>query len=102
MSNNINNNKQNQNFNVGNNISNNRNTNKIRNINNVNTKIIYNYKQKIDNDKKKIQRPGLTNRENGSIIKFKAMIIGEYRKFNNCVSIINLRCGKEYLADPTQ
>ena len=51
MTNNINNNKQNQNFNVGNNISNNRNTNKIRNINN-NTKITYNYKSNIDLEKK--------------------------------------------------
>ena len=69
--------------------------------NNIN-KMYYIYKQNIDNDKKKIQRPGLTNRENGSIIKFKAMIVGEYRKFNNCVTIINLHRGKEYLADHTQ
>lgn len=78
---------------------------KSKNKNIVNTKInkmYYIYKQNIDNDKKKIQRPGLTNRENGSIIKFKAMIVGEYRKFNNCVTIINLHRGKEYLADHTQ
>ena len=62
----------------------------------------YIYKQNIDNNKKKIQRPGLTNRENGSIIKFKAMIVGEYSRFNNCVTIINLHRGKEYLADHTQ
>lgn len=71
-------------------------------INNNINKIIYNYKQNIDNDKKKIQRPGLTNRENGSIIKFKAMIVGEYSRFNDCVTIINLHRGKEYLADHTQ
>ena len=74
----------------------------IHNNNITKNKIIYNYKQNIDNDKKKIQRPGLTNRENGSIIKFKAMIVGEYRRFNNCVTIINLHRGKEYLADHTQ
>nr|DAT83612.1 MAG TPA: hypothetical protein [Caudoviricetes sp.] len=71
-------------------------------INNNINKIIYNYKQNIDNDKKKIQRPGLTNRENDSIIKFKAMIVGEYSRFDNCVTIINLHRGKEYLADHTQ
>lgn len=102
MTKNINNNKQNQNFNVGNNISNNRNTNKIRNINNINTKITYNYKSNIDLEKKKIKRPGLNNREIGSIIKFKAIIVGEYSRFSNCVTIINLHRGKEYLADHTQ
>lgn len=102
MTNNINNNKQNQNFNVGNNISNNRNTNKIRNINNINTKIIYKYKSNIDLEKKKIKRPGLFNREIGSIIKFKAILVGKYTKFSNCVTIINLHRGKEYLADHTQ
>jgi len=102
MSNKINNNKQNQNFNVGNNISNNRNTNKIRNINNINTKITYNYKSNIDLEKKKIKRPGLNNREIGSIIKFKALLVGEYSRFSNCVTIINLHRGKEYLADHTQ
>ena len=71
-------------------------------VNNNINKMYYIYKQNIDNNKKKIQRPGLTNRENGSIIKFKAMIVGEYRKFNNCVTIINLHRGKEYLADHTQ
>lgn len=86
----------NKNKNVINNDSNNKNVNITKN------KIIYNYKQKIDNDKKKIQRPGLTNRENGSIIKFKAMIVGEYSRFNDCVTIINLHRGKEYLADHTQ
>ena len=71
-------------------------------INNSINKIFYNYKQNIDNNKKKIQRPGLFNRENGSIIKFKAIIVGEYSKFANCVTIINLHRGKEYLADHTQ
>ena len=82
----------------------NKNVDKSKNIihnNNIN-KMYYIYKQNIDNDKKKIQRPGLTNRENGSIIKFKAMIVGEYSRFNNCVTIINLHRGKEYLADHTQ
>ena len=102
MTNKINNNKQNQNFNVGNNISNNRNTNKIRNINNINTKITYKYKSNIDLEKKKIKRPGLNNREIGSIIKFKAILVGKYAKFSNCVTIINLHRGKEYLADHTQ
>ena len=102
MTNNIKNNKQNQNFNVGNNISNNRNTNKIRNINNINTKITYNYKSNIDLEKKKIKRPGLNNREIGSIIKFKAILVGKYARFSNCVTIINLHRGKEYLADHTQ
>ena len=102
MTNKINNNKQNQNFNVGNNISNNRNTNKIRNINNINTKITYNYKSNIDLEKKKIKRPGLNNREIGSIIKFKALLVGKYARFSNCVTIINLHRGKEYLADHTQ
>lgn len=69
---------------------------------NIINKMYYIYKQNIDNNKKKIQRPGLTNRENGSIIKFKAMIVGEYSRFNNCVTIINLHRGKEYLADHTQ
>ena len=78
---------------------------KSKNKNITNNKInnmYYIYKQNIDNDKKKIQRPGLTNRENGSIIKFKAMIVGEYSRFDNCVTIINLHRGKEYLADHTQ
>lgn len=82
----------------------NKNVDKSKNIihnNNIN-KMYYIYKQNIDNNKKKIQRPGLTNRENGSIIKFKAMIVGEYSRFNNCVTIINLHRGKEYLADHTQ
>ena len=30
------------------------------------------------------------------------MIVGEYSRFNNCVTIINLHRGKEYLADHTQ
>lgn len=78
--------------------------NKSKNIihnNNIN-KMYYIYKQNIDNNKKKIQRPGLFNRENDSIIKFTAIIVGEYARFSNCVTIINLHRGKEYLADHTQ
>ena len=78
--------------------------NKSKNIihnNNIN-KMYYIYKQNIDNNKKKIQRPGLFNREIGSIIKFKAILVGKYTKFSNCVTIINLHRGKEYLADHTQ
>lgn len=78
--------------------------NKSKNIihnNNIN-KMYYIYKQNIDNNKKKIQRPGLFNRENDSIIKFKAIIVGEYARFSNCITIINLHRGKEYLADHTQ
>ena len=74
---------------------------KSKNKNFIN-KMYYIYKQNIDNDKKKIQRPGLFNREEGSIIKFKAVIVGEYTRFSNCVTIINLHRGKEYLADHTQ
>ena len=69
---------------------------------NIINKMYYIYKQNIDNNKKKIQRPGLFNRENDSIIKFTAIIVGEYTRFNNCVTIINLHRGKEYLADHTQ
>lgn len=78
--------------------------NKSKNIihnNNIN-KMYYIYKQNIDNNKKKIQRPGLFNRENDSIIKFTAIIVGEYARFSNCITIINLHRGKEYLADHTQ
>ena len=75
---------------------------KSKNINNNNTKIIYNYKSNIDLEKKKIKRPGLNNREMGSIIKFKALIVDKYSRFPNCVTIINLHRGKEYLADHTQ
>lgn len=76
--------------------------NTVRNINNNNNKIIYNYKSNIDLEKKKIKRPGLNNREIGSIIKFKAVLVGKYARFSNCVTIINLHRGKEYLADHTQ
>ena len=76
--------------------------NTVRNINNNNNKIIYNYKSNIDLEKKKIKRPGLNNREIGSIIKFKAILVGKYARFSNCVTIINLHRGKEYLADHTQ
>ena len=69
---------------------------------NIINKMYYIYKQNIDNNKKKIQRPGLFNREIGSIIKFKAILVGKYTKFSNCVTIINLHRGKEYLADHTQ
>ena len=69
---------------------------------NIINKMYYIYKQNIDNNKKKIQRPGLFNRQNDSIIKFKAIIVGEYTRFDNCVTIINLHRGKEYLADHTQ
>ena len=75
---------------------------KSKNINNINTKITYKYKSNIDLEKKKIKRPGLNNREIGSIIKFKAILVGKYTKFSNCVTIINLHRGKEYLADHTQ
>ena len=75
---------------------------KSKNINNINTKITYKYKSNIDLEKKKIKRPGLNNREIGSIIKFKAILVGKYAKFSNCVTIINLHRGKEYLADHTQ
>ena len=86
------------------NVDNSKAVNKSKNIihnNNIN-KMYYIYKQNIDNNKKKIQRPGLFNRENGSIIKFKAIIVGEYARFSNCITIINLHRGKEYLADHTQ
>lgn len=76
--------------------------NTVRNIINNNNKIIYNYKSNIDLEKKKIKRPGLNNREIGSIIKFKAVLVGKYARFSNCVTIINLHRGKEYLADHTQ
>ena len=69
---------------------------------NIINKMYYIYKQNIDNNKKKIQRPGLFNRENDSIIKFTAIIVGEYARFSNCITIINLHRGKEYLADHTQ
>lgn len=73
---------------------------KSKNI--INNKIFYKYKSNIDLEKKKIKRPGLNNREMGSIIKFKALLVGKYARFSNCVTIINLHRGKEYLADHTQ
>ena len=91
------------NLNAGGSInSKNKNIENNKNVNITKNKITYNYKSNIDLEKKKIKRPGLNNREVGSIIKFKALIVGEYSKFSNCITIINLHRGKEYLADHTQ
>ena len=91
------------NLNAGGSInSKNKNIENNKNVNITKNKITYNYKSNIDLEKKKIKRPGLNNREIGSIIKFKAILVGKYAKFSNCVTIINLHRGKEYLADHTQ
>lgn len=91
------------NLNAGGSInSKNKNIENNKNVNITKNKITYNYKSNIDLEKKKIKRPGLNNREEGSIIKFKAILVGKYARFSNCVTIINLHRGKEYLADHTQ
>lgn len=91
------------NLNAGGSInSKNKNIENNKNVNITKNKITHNYKSNIDLEKKKIKRPGLNNREIGSIIKFKAILVGKYAKFSNCVTIINLHRGKEYLADHTQ
>ncbi len=76
-----------------------------KNINNNfnNNKIIYKFSNPNKHDYlKKIERPGLQDIGEGNIITFEAIIIKEYNKFENCVTIMNLHKGKKYLADHTQ
>ena len=87
----------NKNKNVINNDSNNKNININRN------KIIYKFSNPNKHDYlKKIERPGLQDIGEGNIITFEAIIIKEYNRFENCVTIMNLHKGKKYLADHTQ
>ena len=76
-----------------------------KNINNNfnNNKIIYKFSNPNKHDYlKKIERPGLQDIGEGNIITFEAIIIKEYNRFENCVTIMNLHKGKKYLADHTQ
>ena len=75
-------------------------TNLIK-TNNINK--FYSFKQIINNEEKKIKRPGLEYEGEGTIIPFEAMIGGPYYRLDkNCITIINLHKGDEYLADHTQ
>lgn len=70
--------------------------------NNIN-KIYYNYRPNINKEKQFMKRPGLYYKGENSIIHFRALIGGIYSRLNeNCITIINLHSGKEYLADHTQ
>lgn len=70
--------------------------------NNIN-KIYYNYRPNINKEKQFMKRPGLYYKGENSIIHFIALIGGIYSRLNeNCITIINLHSGKEYLADHTQ
>ena len=76
---------------------------KSKNKNIINNKIIYRFSNPNKHDYlKKIERPGLQDIGEGNIITFEAIIIKEYNKFENCVTIMNLHKGKKYLADHTQ
>ena len=87
----------NKNKNVINNDSNNKNVNITKN------KIYYNYRPNINKEKQSIKRPGLYYKGENSIIHFRALIGGVYSRLDeNCITIINLHSGKEYLADHTQ
>ena len=80
-----------------------KNTNKNINNNFNNNKIIYKFSNPNKHDYlKKIERPGLQDIGEGNIITFEAIIIKEYNRFENCVTIMNLHKGKKYLADHTQ
>lgn len=80
---------------------NNKNKTNLIKTNNINK--FYNFKQIINNEEKKIKRPGLQYEGEGTIIPFEAMIGGPYYRLNkNCITIINLHKGDDYLADHTQ
>ncbi len=77
--------------------------NNNKNVNITKNKIYYNYRPNIDKEKQFIKRPGLYYKGENSIIHFRALIGGIYNRLNeNCITIINLHSGKEYLADHTQ
>ena len=80
---------------------NNKNKTNLIKTNNINK--FYSFKQIINNEEKKIKRPGLEYEGEGTIIPFEAMIGGPYYRLDkNCITIINLHKGDEYLADHTQ
>lgn len=80
---------------------NNKNKTNLIKTNNINK--FYSFKQIINNEEKKIKRPGLEYEGEGTIIPFEAMIGGPYHRLDkNCITIINLHKGDEYLADHTQ
>ena len=80
-----------------------KNTSKKINNTFTNNKIIYKFSNPNKHDYlKKIERPGLQEIGEGNIITFEAIIIKEYNRFENCVTIMNLHKGKKYLADHTQ
>lgn len=80
---------------------NNKNKTNLIKTNNINK--FYSFKQIINNEEKKIKRPGLQYEGEGTIIPFEAMIGGPYYRLDkNCITIINLHKGDEYLADHTQ
>lgn len=83
--------------------SKNKNIENNKNVNITKNKIIYKFSNPNKHDYlKKIERPGLQDIGEGNIITFEAIIIKEYNKFENCVTIMNLHKGKKYLADHTQ
>ena len=78
-------------------------TNKTITTNNNINKIYYSYRPNTNKEKQFIKRPGLYYKGENSIIHFRALIGGIYSRLNeNCITIINLHSGKEYLADHTQ
>lgn len=94
---------KNKNINLDKSKNTDRSTNKNINNNFNNNKIIYRFSNPNKHDYlKKIERPGLQDIGEGNIITFEAIIIKEYNRFENCVTIMNLHKGKKYLADHTQ
>lgn len=94
---------KNKNINLDKSKNTDRSTNKNINNNFNNNRIIYKFSNPNKHDYlKKIERPGLQDIGEGNIITFEAIIIKEYNKFENCVTIMNLHKGKKYLADHTQ
>ena len=94
---------KNKNINLDKSKNTDRSTNKNINNNFNNNKIIYKFSNPNKHDYlKKIERPGLQDIGEGNIITFEAIIIKEYNRFENCVTIMNLHKGKKYLADHTQ
>ena len=79
----------------------NNNKNKTNMINNKNTINYYKYKI-IDNKQNKICRPGLKDIGEGKIITFEAIYVGNYTRFSNCITIINIHSCDKFLADHSQ
>ena len=81
----------------------NNNKNKTNMIDNTNITKYYKYKQITNKDEeRKIKRPGLADKGEGTIIPFEAIIAGVYNRFDDTVTIINVHMDDEFLADHTQ